>query len=264
MKVRIVIFLTAMIALIAGCGGTKVTNYEESRITSMAWADDTLVAYSKIKEVGFIVDGIKRNPKQIVELWVAEVDPQRGKIDTTYRLREIPAPLGRIEFFPGGQELLYAAKDGVWKVDLKSTEREEFFTHPSFNDYPLEIDVGPGENYTVIVVDAEGVSQTKGLLDLFMVDTYKGHLVFHTDSLRDAKSFAWSSHDCISYITPHPWKEGKNRIMQFGVTDCIVEPSEMTEEEVLCNCPQPNLSKSGRWVAFDKNGKLLIKENSEG
>ncbi len=263
MRKGLAIIALVSIILIFGCGGTKITEYEESRITTMAWAGDTLVAYSKIKETGFIADGIKRNPQFSVELWIAEVDPERGLIDTTYRLREIPAPNGRIEFFPGGQELLYAAKDGVWKVNLETANRVEFFTHPSFRDFPLEINVGPGEDYTAIVVDADGTPESEGLLDLFMVDTKNGFLVFHTDSLVDARSFAWNSHDCVSYISPDPWEEGKNKIMQFGVTDCIIKPSEMTEEEVLCNCPQSFLSSSGLWVAVDDDGSIVIRENEE-
>jgi len=229
----------------------------------MAWAGDTLVAYSKITERGFIADGIRRNPKVNVNLWIAEVDPAHGKVDTTYRLREISAPLGRIEFFPGGEKLFYAAEDGVWKMELRTGERKKFFTHPSFLDLPLEIAVGPGEEYTAIVVDAEGISASEDLLDLFMVETETGIMVFHTDSLKDAKSFAWNSHDCISYIQPDPWNEGENLIMQFGVTDCIIRPSDMTEEEVICNCPQENVSSSGRWRAYDKGGKLKIEENGE-
>ena len=86
--------------------------------------------------------------------------------------------------------------------------------------------------------DAEGIPQSDGLLDLFMIATEDGYLVFHTDSLKTEKSFAWTSTDCISYITPDPWEEGADRIMQFGVTDCIITPSEMTVEEVLCLCPE--------------------------
>lgn len=253
----------ALVSLIIGCGGPKVSHYEESRITSMAWAGDTLIAYSKITERGFLAEGIKRNPKISINLWIAEVNPALGKLDTTYMLKEIPAPLGRIEFFPGGEKLLYATEDGVWKMDLRNGERKQFFTHPSFRDLPLEITVGPGEEFSAIVVDAEGMPASEGLLDLFMIETETGILVFHTDSLKDAKSFAWNSHDCISYIQPDPWNEGQNVIMQFGVTDCIIKPSEMTEEEVICNCPQPNLSSSGRWLAYDDGGKLKIEENGE-
>jgi len=246
-----------------GCGGPKVSHYEESRITSMAWAGDTLIAYSKITERGFLAEGIKRNPKISINLWIAEVNPGLGKIDTTYMLKEIPSPLGRIEFFPGGENLLYAAEDGVWRMNLSNGERTRFFTHPSFIDLPLEINVGPGEDYSAIVVNAEGMPASEGLLDLFMIETETGILVFHTDSLLDSRSFAWSSHDCISYIQPDPWNEGKNVIMQFGVTDCIIQPSDMTEEEVICNCPQPNLSSSGRWLAYENTGQLKIKENGE-
>ncbi len=243
------------------CGRSKVVHYEESRITSMAWAGDTLIAYSRIQETGFIAGGIRRNAKFSVELWIAKVDPVLGKLDTNYRLREISAPFGKIEFFPGGEDLLYAAKDGVWKVNLRTTESKTFFTHPAFRDYPVEINVGPGEDYVAIVVDAEGFPGTEELLDLFMVETKTGNLVFHTDSLRDARSFAWNSHDCVSYIVPDPWNEGAFNIMQFGVSDCLILPSEMTEEEVLCNCPQANLSRSGMWVAVDNNGKLKIEYN---
>ncbi len=247
----------------AGCGGSKVTVYEEARISSVAWAGDTIVAYSRVIERGFISKGMKRNPKQSFELWVGGVDPERGTIISCHKVSNVPGLLGRIEFFPGGGILLYAAKDGVWKVDLADGKIEEFFTHPSIVNFPIEIDVGPNETYTAIVVDAEGMPGSENLLDLFMVRTDDGFLEFHTDSLRDSKSFAWGGVDCINYITPDPWNAGKYNIMQFGVGDCLLSPSDMTEDEVLCNCPQPDLSSSGLWVARDNGGKVTIAENKE-
>ena len=255
-----IIFITA---LFFGCGGQRVTNYEEARITSVAWAGDTLVAYSKNIERGFVAGGIRRNPKQSVELWLAKVNPQSGRIDTTYRIRQVPADMGRIEFFPGGNVLLYAARDGVREVDLTSGELEDFFTHPSIDHRPEEIDVGPGEDYVAIVVDADVTPGSEGLMDLFMVDVSNKNLIFHSDSLVDSQSFAWLSEDCIVYITPDPWEKGKHRIMQFGVNDCIKKPSELTEEEVRCNCPKPRVSASGRFEGLDDGGKLLVREVSD-
>jgi len=255
------IALVAMVAvaiLVFSCGEAKVTRYTEVDINSIAWAGDTLIAFVKNIERGFMAGGMKRNPQRSIELWLAEVDPNRGRVDTSYQIRQIPEELGRIEFFPGGEILLYAARDGVRKVNLISGERADFFTHPSIQDFPEEIDVGPNETYVAIVVDAEGFPGTESLRDIFMIETGGGHLVFHTDSLIDARAFAWASDDCIVYISPDEWEDGAVKIMQFGVSDCVVKPSDLTEEEVRCNCPMPGISASGLWKAYNEDGGLAI------
>ncbi len=259
MKNTPVLISIFVVFIFLGCGGPRVTHYEEARISSLAWAGDTLIAYSRNVERGFMARGAKHNAQQSVELWLARINPQRGKIDSAYQLRPILEQLGRIEFFPGGGTILYAAHNGVMRMDLATAEETEFFTHPSITNFPLEISVGPNESYVVIVVDAEGLPGTEEFLDLFMVETQTGYLMFHTDSLIDSKSFMWSSEDCIVYISPDPWRPGENKIIQFGVTDCIIKPSDLAADEVRCNCPQPELSGSGRWVAVDEDGKLAIK-----
>ncbi|RLJ05734.1 MAG: hypothetical protein DRP16_05835, partial [Candidatus Aenigmatarchaeota archaeon] len=91
---KVVITIVSLSIIILGCGGAKVTRFEETRITSIAWAGDTLVAFSKNTIRGFIAGGVKRNPKRSIELWLATVDPERGTVDTSYQIREIPEQLG--------------------------------------------------------------------------------------------------------------------------------------------------------------------------
>ncbi|MCK5833825.1 hypothetical protein KAH81_09190 [bacterium] len=257
-KTILIIFCLASLIGIYACGGGKVTEYEESRITSFAWAGDTLISYCKNVEKGFIAGGIKRNPRQSVELWLAKIDPERGIVDTSYRVRQIPTDIGRIEFFPRGRAILYAVDNGVHRLDLSNGDRIDFFTHPSIKKKAVQIDVGPAEKYSVIVVDAEVMPGSEGLLDLFMIDMSNNNLVFHTDSLIDDQSFSWLSEDCIAFISPDLWEESKRRILQFGVSDCIVKPSSLTENEVRCNCPLPSISASGRWECFDEDGAIKI------
>jgi len=256
------ICLLSLVVIFQGCGSSKVTRYQTSRIASFAWADDTLLAYVKLNETGFISNGVKRNPKHSTELWLAQINPQSGDIDSIYQIRQVNFRINHMEFFPGGNSLFYSTQNGVNKVDLATGRQEDFFSHPSIQDYPKEILIGPGEEYVVIVVDAEGIPESEELLDLFMIDMESGVMVFHTDSLVDSRSFAFASNDCIVYISPDPWEENSNRIMQFGMNDFVIKPSDMTEEEVYCNCPQPALSASGMWEAQDNEGtpKIVFKE----
>lgn len=256
--VSYLIFSILLTIIFAGCGGGKVTDYEQARIISTAWNGDTLVAYSKKIERGFVVDGIRRNARLTVELWLAVVNPQNGEIDTTFGVREFPSDMERIEFYPGGNMLLYAESDGVYSFDLKSGERKDFFTHPSIKNNAEEIDVGPGEGYVAIVVDADVTPSSEGSMDLFMVDISNMSMVFHTGSLVDPQGFAWFSEGCIAFITPDPWDSEINRVMQFGVSDNIEKPSDMTEEEVRKNFPDPRISSSGRWEAVDEGGVLAV------
>jgi hypothetical protein len=247
-KKTVLFFATSIIltAFLAGCsGGPKVTKYTQEKITSIAWAGDTLIAYSKSIERGFIANGIKRNP-------------MKGTLDTTYQEMEIPDNPVEVAFFPGGDELLFSSTEGIWRVNLTTGKKSNFFVHPSINKQAEEINVGPSETYIAIVVDADGMPGTEKYRDLFLVETKSSNLVFHTDSLIDAKSFAWSAEDCIVFIQPDPREPGKTVILQFGVHDCTVKPSDFTEEQVRCNCPQPQISGSGMWVASDSLGRLDI------
>jgi len=244
------------------CAGGRVTEYEEARIAACAWSGDTLVAYARNIERGFVAGGVKRNPRLSVELWLTAIDPTSGQIDSSFRVRQLPTEVGQIEFYSQGRRVLYTMDKGLQSVDLQNGELEDFFTDPAILDMPARLSVGPAEGYLLLIAKAEFVEAPDRMLNLFMVNISKRNLAFHTDSLVDERAFLWLDEDRIAFVTIDHLDPTISLAMQFGMTDRIVRPADLSVDQVRQSGLSSGVSPSSRWRCHDENGKLRIKPNT--
>ncbi|GEM_PF-1923778 len=262
-KVLLAACLIAAVLQGLACVGGKVTEYEEARITAFAWSGDTLVAYVRDIERGFVAGGVKRNPKLSVELWLAAIDPTSGQIDSNFRVRQLPTAVGQIEFYSGGRKVLYTMEKGLQSIDLQNGECEDFFTDPAILDIPARLSVGPSEKYLLLIAKAEFIEAPDKMLNLFMVDISKRSLEFHTDSLVDERAFLWLDEDRIAFVTIDHLDPTISLAMQFGIIDRIVRPADLSVDQVRQRGLSPEVSPSGKWSCQDEKGKLRVKPNTD-